>query len=217
MASGWTLLSDFDGTIVKDNASLLILSKYAEGDWARYDEMLSRGEITFEECIRSQFRLIRASESLILNDYDQFVSTRDSFDDLVSFAKNRQIPFTIVSGGIDFVIKEFLARNHCNDSICLHVGRTKLEGGVISISFPTLRAAGSISFKDDLVLQQKSQGLRVIYIGDGSSDFRAASASDIAFAVRGSSLAKLGAEAGAPFNEFDDFSQVVSTLSQRLG
>jgi 2-hydroxy-3-keto-5-methylthiopentenyl-1-phosphate phosphatase len=217
ISSRWAILSDFDGTIIKDDASQLILSKYAVGNWVMYDEMLAKGETSFEDCIYNQFRLIRTSESTILKDYDRFVSKRDGFDEIVAYAKARDVPFTIVSGGLEFIIREFLVRNGWIGFIKLHAGRVSFIEGGISISFPPLEKEGSISFKDDLVLKLKGEGKRVIYIGDGTYDFRAAIASDITFAVRGSKLAKLGLEGGLNFHEFDDFSQVVGVLAFRLG
>jgi len=208
---------DFDGTIIKEDASQLILSEYAKGDWKRYDEMLAQGEISFEDCISSQFRLIRTGESIILKDYERFVSQRKSFNALVDFARARKVPLTIVSGGLEFIIKEFLNRNGWNDSIGLYVGKLRCTEGGMIVSFPPLRQKESLSFKDDLVMRLRCEGKRVVYIGDGSYDFRAASASDLAFAVRGSKLARLGREGGCGFCEFEDFAEVVQVLARHLG
>lgn len=217
MASVWVILSDFDGTILKEDASQLILSEYAKGDWKRYDEMLAHGEIGFEDCISNQFKLIRVGETTILRDYDRFVAQRKNFNALVDFARARKVPLTIVSGGLEFIIKEFLQRNGWKDFVGLHVGKLRYAKGGMAVSFPPLRQKGSLSFKDDLVLRLKCEGKRVVYIGDGSYDFKAALASDLAFAVRGSKLARLGREGGGGFYEFEDFAEVVEILTRHLG
>jgi 2-hydroxy-3-keto-5-methylthiopentenyl-1-phosphate phosphatase len=217
MPSAWAILSDFDGTISETDASQLILTQYAESDWKRYEEMLVRGKMSFEGCIASQFRLIKVSEFAILNEYDRFVLQRKGFRALVDFAMAREIPMTIVSGGLEFIIKEFLDRNGLADLISLHVGKLELKEGRMAVTFPPLLERGSSCFKDDLVLRLKRQGIKVIYIGDGSYDFKAARASDLAFAVRGSKLAQLCRREGVAFTEFQDFSEVVESLVRSLG
>ncbi len=174
MDSKWTILSDFDGTITQADASQLILRQYGEGDWGRYDRMLERGEISFEDCIASQFRLINASASEILRGYDRFVSPRKNFGDLIDLAVAMGIPITIVSGGLEFIIREFLRRNGWTDLIKLHVGELRTKDGRMLATFPPLLEQGSLCFKDDLVLRLKRHGKRVIYIGDGTYDLRAA-------------------------------------------
>lgn len=183
----------------------------------QYEKMLARGEISFEDCISSQFKLVKTRESLILRDYDRFVSQRKNFSMLVDFAKEREIPLTIVSGGFEFIIREFLDRNGWGDLIRLWVGRLLFTNGTTIVSFPPLAKVGSASFKDDLVLRLKDEGKRVVYIGDGSYDFKAALSSDLAFAVRGSKLARLSREGSKGFYEFDDFAEVVEVLTLRLG
>jgi len=216
MASAWAILSDFDGTISETDASQLILTQYAQGDWKRYEEMLVRGEISFEDCIANQFRLIKVGESTILSEYDRFVSQRNGFGALVDFTVNRGIPLTIVSGGLVFVIKEFLGRNGWADLIGLYAGKLELKEGRMAVIFPPLLERDSSCFKDDLVLRLKRQGKMVIYIGDGTYDFKAARASDIAFAVRGSKLARLCRRERVPFTEFQDFAEVVESLARSL-
>lgn len=217
MVSPWAILSDFDGTITEKDASQLILERYGDGDWKRYEEMLLRGEISFESCVTSQFRLIKASRSTILREYDRFVEQRKGFGALVDFAKARGIPITIVSGGLEFVIREFLERNGWGTSIALHIGKLEETSGRMEVTYPPLLESGSSCFKDDLVMRLKRLGKRVIYMGDGTFDFKAARASDLAFATRGSKLARLCRKEGIPFTEFQDFAEVVDSLSRALG
>lgn len=217
MGSQWAILSDFDGTITENDASQLILDQYGEGDWKRYEGMLLRGEISFESCVAYQFRLIKASKSTILKDYDRFVEQRKGFGALVNFANAREIPITIVSGGLDFIIREFLDRNGWSTSIGLHIGKLEDAGGRMEVTYPPLLESGSSCFKDDLVIRLRRLGKRVIYMGDGTFDFKAARASDLAFATSGSKLARLCRKEGVAFTEFQDFAEVVDSLAGALG
>jgi len=212
MTRPMVILSDFDGTIITEDASQLVLSRFGGNGWIKYDEMFARGEMGFEECVSKEFGLIGVGKPEILREYDRLVSPRKHFPLLISYARERGIPFTIVSGGLEFLIKEFLKRNGLKETVDLYVGRLRCGRGGMRVSFPTPRVPGSVNFKDDLVLQEKQRGKSVVYIGDGTSDFNAALNSDLAFAVRGSRLAALGRQAAAPFLEFENFSEIVRAL-----
>jgi 2-hydroxy-3-keto-5-methylthiopentenyl-1-phosphate phosphatase len=101
--------------------------------------------------------------------------------------------------------------------MALHIGKLEQRAEGMAVTFPPLLERGSSTFKDDLVLRLKRQGKRVIYIGDGSYDFKAALASDLAFAVKGSKLARLCQREGIAFTEFLDFAEVVQSLARSLG
>jgi 2-hydroxy-3-keto-5-methylthiopentenyl-1-phosphate phosphatase len=55
------VLLDFEGTITMRDSSELALRRFAQGRWEGYDEMLDRGEIGLEECLRRQFSLVKAT------------------------------------------------------------------------------------------------------------------------------------------------------------
>ena len=105
---GFAVLSDFDGTITEIDTAVIVFNKFINGNWRIFNEQLDRGEITLEQCMREQFSMIKAPKSVILNELELDNSFRPSFEELVHFCIDDQVPFEIVSAGLDFVINHLL-------------------------------------------------------------------------------------------------------------
>jgi 2-hydroxy-3-keto-5-methylthiopentenyl-1-phosphate phosphatase len=52
------VLIDFDGTITMRDSSELVLRRFADERWLIYDDMMDRGEIGLEDCMKQQFALV---------------------------------------------------------------------------------------------------------------------------------------------------------------
>jgi 2-hydroxy-3-keto-5-methylthiopentenyl-1-phosphate phosphatase len=61
-------------------------------------------------------------------------------------------------------------------------------------------------------LRARHDGHTTVYVGDGRLDFPAARTCDRVFAVAGSTLAKLCAEAGVAFTAFETFDEIARAL-----
>jgi len=206
------VLCDFDGTIVQIDTAEYVLEKLAEGDWKTLDQKLDRGEMSLEDCMGQQFGMVKASRKRMVDTLDSVVEIRPGFKDLIGYCRSKHIPFVIASAGLDFYIRHFLARNGLKNEIGIVVPRVRVTRNGVKFEFPELHYSSSVSFKDDLVRQQRSTGRTVVYIGDGTTDFNAARISDHPFAVAGSKLAGLLNENKIPHGEFTDFRTVVDTL-----
>jgi len=206
------VLSDFDGTIVDIEMSDFILSKFAEGDWKTFDEQLERGEITLEECVQRQFAMVRVPEEVIIKELDKVASFRPNFGKLVEYCGARGIPFIVVSGGLDFVIRHFLELKGWSESVDVYAGKAKYTNGSIKFDFPKLLNKHSVNFKDDLVRHYRRKGKAVAYIGDGISDYQAVKNADLSFVVKESKLAWYCKREDIPHMVFVDFQDVVDTL-----
>ncbi|MHA2105675.1 MAG: hypothetical protein ACW981_19790 [Candidatus Hodarchaeales archaeon] len=55
------ILCDFDGTIVTHDTAEFILNKFTTENWQIFDELLEKGEMTLEESMKKQFKLIKIS------------------------------------------------------------------------------------------------------------------------------------------------------------
>lgn len=106
---GFVILSDFDGTVVTIDTAEYALKKFAEGDWKAIEDEFERGDITFEECLRRQFAMIKVSEKKLLDELRPVTILRPNFGNFVEFCEKQRIPLTIVSGGLDFYIRHFLS------------------------------------------------------------------------------------------------------------
>ena len=182
------IVSDFDGTIVNSDLVEYLLSRYATGDWRRYDDLYEKGEISLEECLRIQYEMIIGSKRELLDAVDNVVSFRTGFDELLAFATNEGNSFTIVSAGLDFVIRHALRRKDVKNRIGIVAPRSKPTQRGIILDFSGLPKGNSSNFKSNVVQSIKAKGQSVAYIGDGFSDFDAIKEADVRFAIKGSRL-----------------------------
>ncbi len=97
------VLCDFDGTIAEIDTAVIVFNRFIDGNWKIHNERLDRGEISLEQCMRDQFRMIKTPKSVILEELDLDIASRPGFDELVQYCRDNQILFEIVSAGLDFV------------------------------------------------------------------------------------------------------------------
>jgi len=212
MGMGFALLSDFDGTIATVDTGEAALRKFGQGDWEALDTEYSRGRITFEECIQAQFSMIKAREEFIIYELNKIVQLRTGFRETVTYCQSKAIPFVIVSGGLDFIIRHTLKQEGLLDNVEIFGPRASWTQNGLKLVFPHRFYKDSVTFKDDLVRHHKLQGTRVFFVGNGLGDLTAAAASDMAFAVKGSRLAELCRKKRVPFREMSDFHDVIAAL-----
>src|SRR5690348_12145968 len=103
------VLSDFDGTVTLDDTFEHVAEKFAKGDWRAVDDLYVKGEITVEECLRRQGAMVKATEPQILDELDKVTTFRSGFDNIIEYCRTSQYPLVLVSAGLDFVIRHFLA------------------------------------------------------------------------------------------------------------
>ena len=202
------LLCDFDGTVVNIDTGELILRRFGEGDWRSFDSKLERGEISLEECLVKQYSMIRADKKQIFAMlHDEDITIRPNFSQLIDYCKRNDFEFAIVTGGIDFCIRQILKANRL--SLKIHAGKSRVKSRRISIDFPKLSSKHSMNFKEDLVNWHHKLGQKVVYVGDGSSDYEPAKNADLVFTVRKSKLSTMCERKKITHFDFEDFDQVI--------
>ena len=206
MNHNFTILCDFDGTIVESDVAEFILDLFVKEEWKIYDQMFEKGEITLEECMKSQYSKIKATKEEILKRISGVFQIRSHFGDLIEFAFEYKIPFIIVSAGLDLTIRKILSdQGYANLEVV--AAKAKPDRGGMKLEFPSIEDPIASDFKEGMVLKFK-KGNRVFYIGDGSSDLTAARKADVVFCVKDSRLAELCKEEKIVFIEFKDFRHV---------
>lgn len=206
------VLCDFDGTIVNMDTAEYALRKFAKGNWERYDNQFDEGKITLKQCLEREFALVRASRSEISSEVFKVATLRPNFSRLVDYCNDRHIPLVVVSAGLDFVVKGIINGNGLQDKLKIRVPKTRFTSSGIRFQFPRLKFSSSLSFKDDTVAYYHQLGRLVAYIGDGSPDFAAVKAADLAFTIRNSRLSGLCEKWKVPHIDVRDFAEVVRAL-----
>lgn len=182
------LVSDFDGTITKIDTLSKFLEDYAEPKWLDIENDWRDGKFGSQECLTKQFALV---PDLTPNLIDKFLNTMDIDDGFVPFSKKlkkKNIPIVILSDGLDYFINSILEKNGLDFINVITNHAYFNDNGRFIIEFPNdsskcTNDAGTCKCK--VVRNLKKMYRRVIYVGDGASDFCVSKEPDIVFAKAG--------------------------------
>jgi len=210
------LFVDFDGTIVNTDTAQIALDHFGDPAWLRIDQAFERGEISFEESLRREFAMLKASPEAIIEEVRGVTALRPNFDRLMDYCRDIRLPVAVVSGGLDFCIRYFLDRGEWLRFMKIYAPTSKFTGNSYTVTFPELSGDGWINFKDGLVRKEKLNGKRVFFVGNGYGDLSAAKQATYVFAINGSRLAELCQEQHINHEDIDDFQQLVAALTRRI-
>ena len=163
---------DFDGTITRVDATDAVLEAFALPAWREWEQRWVRGEITSQQCLSRQVELIQADRETLI----RFVAELPIDDGILALdrrCKERGVPLTIVSDGIDLIVETILRRHGL---LHLPVFSNHLrwnEAGVPVLSFPFAAwgcESGAGTCKCSLTRSSEPSSARPVYIGDGQSD-----------------------------------------------
>jgi 2-hydroxy-3-keto-5-methylthiopentenyl-1-phosphate phosphatase len=137
--------------------------------------------------------------------WDEGTRIDPSFADFVRAQHERGRPVTIVSAGIETLIRRALMKIGLDDLPIVANDVTFDERGWV-FNFRDDSPDGL--YKERLVAAAREDGMRTVYIGDGISDFKAAREADRRFAKRGRSLEPYLRKLGLEFTPFTHFSEI---------
>ncbi len=203
---------DFDGTITYKDVSFMLLDHFADSDWRKLLAEYQAGRLSVGVFNTRAFALIRAREKTMLDFVarSEEVRVRPGFKELLDYCAEKGLEFVIVSNGADFYIDAIL-KNLGVANIKVYAAQSRFHPGSVEVRYIT--PDGSVvqdRFKEkhtDLFL---SQGYRVIYIGNGVSDFSPAQRAEYVFAT--GELLKRCRELNLGCIPFDDLHEVIRGL-----
>ncbi len=204
------LLVDFDGTIASIDTVDALLLAHAEPKWLDIEAAWVNGQIGSRDAMAAQVALLRAKPA----DLDAFVDTIEldpGFATFAQFCSTAKIPVTVVSDGLDRVVSSVLAKHDFTFPVRANhleqIGPDRWR-----LAFPHA-ADGCQSGNCKCRTPTKPSEFRVL-IGDGRSDFCAASSVELCLAK--SKLIRHCEEEGiayVPFHDFHDVAQIVRDLA----
>jgi 2-hydroxy-3-keto-5-methylthiopentenyl-1-phosphate phosphatase len=203
---------DFDGTVTEEDVSFAMLDAFAPADWRRLLKDYQEGRVTVGRFNAEAFGMVKAGRRKLLEVARKSVKLRSGFPELVACCRRRRFRLVIVSNGLDFYIKEILATIGLRD-IEVFAARTRFHNERIAVKYigPDGRTLDN-AFKEAYVDLFLREGYRVIYVGNGDSDFRPARKCHYVFAT-GNLLAHCQ-RTKADCIPFSDFHDVVRVLEQ---
>lgn len=216
-SSQLSVVLDFDGTITLRDIGDFIVGAFAVEGWQIADTAFKRGELSLRELWGVSVNHLRQTDhDEICRSAVQEAVIRLGFTELVEFCRSNNIPVEVASSGIRFYIDAILE---------------KAGAGDVPVSAPDIeynkQGHGLITFKDGLrdcgmtamckcerVWQQRRQGRTVLFVGDGASDYCAASQAD--YIMARSALARNCLKENQPFTPFEDFFDVQSFITKLI-
>lgn len=182
------LVSDFDGTITKTDTLSKFLEDYADPKWLDIENDWRDGKFGSQECLVRQFALVPdLSPELI----DRFLSTMGIDEGFIPFcekAKEVGLPVVVLSDGLDYFINQIFEKNGI-DFVNVITNHAYFDDrGRFRIEFPNdskhcTNDAGTCKCK--VVNNLKKRYKKVVYVGDGASDFCVSKEPHIVYAKAG--------------------------------
>jgi 2-hydroxy-3-keto-5-methylthiopentenyl-1-phosphate phosphatase len=204
---------DFDGTISVGDTTDLILERFADPSWQAIEADWVTGRIGSRECLARQIDLIRATPEA-LDAFAKGSAIDPHFADFAALCATHGLPVSIVSDGLDRIATSMLARA----GLHLPIVANHLEwlgDDRWRLGFPHARedCRASAGHCKCATLAAAPSVLRVL-VGDGRSDFCAASAADLVIAK--GALAHYCGRNRIPFEPFTDFAGATAVLARWL-
>jgi 2-hydroxy-3-keto-5-methylthiopentenyl-1-phosphate phosphatase len=207
---------DFDGTVTIGDVSFMLLDAFTSGDWRYWDKKYAAGELSVGRFNAEVFSMVTADRQTMLDYIKGKVVIRSGFHEFVTLCHQRDFQLIIVSNGLEFYIKQILEDIGIPD-LEVHAADTHFCSDGLRVEYrgPDGTVADS-SPKDAYVRSFLADGYRLIYIGDGRSDFLPAQRCDMIFAAtdEGSLLNICQRENVAchPYTSFHDIIAILNTL-----
>lgn len=203
---------DFDGTVTIEDASFTILEAYIPDKWRYLFDQYQQGKITVGAFNSMVFSMVKADKETLLKIIREKVSVREGFKDFLEYCRNKNYRFVIVSNGLDFYIEDILERYEVKD-VEVHASNTVFTDDGL---FVRHRGPDGQYLDEDVKAAYTehylNQGYKVIYVGDGRSDFQPAGKSHYIFAT--GSMVKYCNSEKLSYTPFTDFHQVIEVMDK---
>lgn len=209
------IISDFDGTISKQDTNDLIFKTFGNSNNRYIEELYSKGKIGTREGMIEHYKEIKLQENEYNNFILQNVDIDEGFRSFYDKVNDYKIPFVIVSGGFLNCIKLLFER----EKIILpqvYANQLIFKNDKIEINFfrniekcnSGFGSCGNCKLK--CLEECKNMNKTVIFIGDGLTDRCIAENADLVFAK--SALAQYCDEKGVSYIRYQNFNDIKQKL-----
>jgi 2-hydroxy-3-keto-5-methylthiopentenyl-1-phosphate phosphatase len=209
---------DFDGTLVDPNVAIVLVTEFAENGREvahEVDQLLHAGKIGLREAWQRQAALLPGDRIPEMAQYVRsHVPLRSGAKTFLATAERHGVPVTIVSGGLEFYIREVLDR----EGLDIPIRSDRLErlpDGHVRVvhpfGHPTCQLCGICKAA---VVTDRTVTQRSVFVADGSTDKYGAETADIVFARH--RLLDYCRKTGIPVFPFENFEPVTEQFRRWL-
>lgn len=203
-----SIILDFDGTIVRQDATDLILERFALPEWREVEQEWVAGRIGSRECLARQIDLVRATDR-DLDDVIAELEVDPAFPGFVSLCHDRGFDVVVGSDGLDRIIAPVLER--CGLSLPFVSNRlTSIGGNRWRVDFPHFDPACEVSSGTCKCAISGQAPAPTMLVGDGRSDFCVAARAKWVLAK--GQLAHHCRQAQIPHVPIDGFADAIEAL-----
>jgi 2,3-diketo-5-methylthio-1-phosphopentane phosphatase len=215
--SEWAIQCDFDGTISTRDVTDALLERFARPGWRSLEASWVAGEIGSSACMRGQVALLDVSLPE-LDDFLDGIAVDPHFGAFAAAAARLGIPLEIASDGIDHAIHRILDRHGLARLPVRANHLVQLSERRWCLTSPHAIAAceGACgTCKCGLLRPPAGVRRKVLFVGDGRSDFCVAGKAD--FVLAKAKLADHCASHGIVHAAFDTFEDALERLFEAVG
>jgi 2,3-diketo-5-methylthio-1-phosphopentane phosphatase len=215
----WMVQCDFDGTISLQDVTDSLLQRFGLPGWQALEDAWDRGEIGSRACMQGQVALLDMGQADLLAHLDG-LAMDPHFPAFVRAAHARGMVVQVVSDGLDRAIRHILGRhglgelpvfaNHLLPDPGQGDRRWRLQ--TPHAAADCKRNAGNCKCARAAEQQARPHPhqRRVLYIGDGSSDFCVAARADLVLAK--DKLLNYCVHHGIPHRAFSHFGEALELM-----
>jgi 2-hydroxy-3-keto-5-methylthiopentenyl-1-phosphate phosphatase len=174
---------DFDGTVTEEDTSFFLLDAFAQGDWRRLLREYKEHRISVGEFNTKAFAMVKADKPTLLEALKGKIKVRAGFHELVNYCRRKGFRLAIVSNGLDFYIEATL-KGIGLKNIEVHAAQASFHSGGMEVQYmgPDGKRLED-GVKEAYTSSFLKLGYRVIYVGNGDSDFAPAKYAHHVFAT----------------------------------
>jgi 2-hydroxy-3-keto-5-methylthiopentenyl-1-phosphate phosphatase/methylthioribulose-1-phosphate dehydratase len=211
------IFCDFDGTITMKDNIVAIMKAFAPSEWSSIIEQILGQEISVREGVSKLFSLLPSSqkEDIISFALEQ-AEIRPGFDRFLEYIDVEQIPFYVVSGGIDFFVDPILKPFGLHQPQ-VYRNESDFSGERVRIVWPypcdEHCDVDCGLCKTSIIRSYPNEQYFKIMIGDSITDLAGAKLADFVFA-RGYLLEKCQ-QLGLRYQAYETFDDILTALQTK--
>ena len=207
------ILCDFDETVAEQNIAHVILKRFGKNGWRTLQQQFREGTIHAKEYFELSFDGLATSRHEMQLHVRKHGVLRNGLTQFSNYCREKGIELAIVTHGLDFYVDALLDEAGLGWLPTYAVEAIFTENGLqygYHYTKPICTEYGNC--KCLIIEQYRSNGNKVVYIGDGISDLCPALQADFVFA-RSLLLEECQAK-GITHMELHDFSDVITALER---
>ena len=211
------IFCDFDGTLTNKDTLVVLLDKFADSDWYAIEERVLAGEIDERECLCSELALLTAPDEELMKTLEEEIRPAEGLEDLVQLVRLEGWPMRVLSGGlIRFSGALWQKWGYGDIPLYANDHRRNNSGHIEVIPAGTPRIRDRCNHCKRWHLEEATtRGSKVVYIGEGLTDFCPAEVANLSYAK--GNLLKYLREKGFEVVAFESLSEVVEDLKTVAG